>query len=236
MNADSHTSQPVPLSLFAYGPLSGTVTVPGDKSISHRSLMFGALAVGETIIDGLLEGEDVLATAAALRACGADITRTDAGRWHVHGVGVGGLLQPRTALDMGNSGTSTRLLMGLFATHPITVTLTGDASLSRRPMARVTTPLAQIGATFTTAPGGCLPLRFIHRSDLFHVQPAGGLCTTENDPANFVGHQGQIMQRLTVVLQRADIDFSQSGASGMCIQQQADINPVTIFEIQRLQQ
>mgnify|MGYP000860218488 CR=1 FL=1 len=166
MNADSHPSQPVPLRLFAYGPLSGTVTVPGDKSISHRSLMFGALAVGETIIDGLLEGEDVLATAAALRACGADITRTDAngqtgGRWHVHGVGVGGLLQPRTALDMGNSGTSTRLLMGLFATHPITVTLTGDASLSRRPMARVTVPLAQMGATFTTAPGGCLPLTMV---------------------------------------------------------------------------
>lgn len=166
MNADSHPSQPVPLRLFAYGPLSGTVTVPGDKSISHRSLMFGALAVGETIIDGLLEGEDVLATAAALRACGADITRTDAngqtgGRWHVHGVGVGGLLQPRTALDMGNSGTSTRLLMGLFATHPITVTLTGDASLSRRPMARVTDPLAQMGATFTTAPGGCLPLTMV---------------------------------------------------------------------------
>ncbi|MGL4543376.1 MAG: 3-phosphoshikimate 1-carboxyvinyltransferase, partial [Polymorphobacter sp.] len=138
--------------------MTGTVTVPGDKSISHRSLMFGALAVGETIIDGLLEGEDVLATAAALRACGADITRTASGRWHVHGVGVGGLLQPRTALDMGNSGTSTRLLMGLFATHPITVTLTGDASLSRRPMARVTVPLAQMGATFTTAPGGCLPL------------------------------------------------------------------------------
>ncbi|TFU03269.1 3-phosphoshikimate 1-carboxyvinyltransferase [Polymorphobacter arshaanensis] len=161
MNADSHTSQPVPLRLFAYGPLAGTITVPGDKSISHRSLMFGALAVGETIIDGLLEGEDVLATAAALRACGADITRTATGRWHVHGVGVGGLLQPRTALDMGNSGTSTRLLMGLFATHPITVTLTGDASLSRRPMARVTEPLTQMGATFTTAPGGCLPLTMV---------------------------------------------------------------------------
>lgn len=147
-----------PLRLSAFGPLSGHVTVPGDKSISHRALMFGALAVGETIIDGLLEGEDVLATAAALRACGADIMRTPAGRWHVHGVGVGGLLQPRTALDMGNSGTSTRLLMGLFATHPLTITLTGDASLSRRPMARVTTPLAQMGATFATAPGGCLPL------------------------------------------------------------------------------
>jgi 3-phosphoshikimate 1-carboxyvinyltransferase len=153
-----HDTAPRPLHLIAEGPLSGTVTVPGDKSISHRALMFGALAVGESRITGLLEGEDVLATAAALRACGADIVRRDDGAWHVHGVGVGGLLQPAVALDMGNSGTSTRLLMGLFATHPITVTLTGDASLSRRPMARVTTPLAQMGARFVTAPGNCLPL------------------------------------------------------------------------------
>ena len=161
MTAHSPDSVARPLRLAAYGALSGNITVPGDKSISHRSLMFGALAVGETTIDGLLEGEDVLATAAALRACGAKIVRTPAGRWHVHGVGVGGLLQPQTALDMGNSGTSTRLLMGLFATHPLTVTLTGDASLSRRPMARVTGPLAQMGATFTTAPGGCLPLTMV---------------------------------------------------------------------------
>lgn len=149
---------PLPLSLFATGPLGGTVTVPGDKSISHRSLMLGALAVGETVITGLLEGEDVLATAAAMRAMGADIERRDDGRWHVHGVGVGGLLQPQTALDMGNSGTSTRLLMGLVASHPITATFIGDASLSRRPMGRVIDPLSMMGARFTASPGGRLPL------------------------------------------------------------------------------
>ena len=146
------------LSLAADGPLTGTVAVPGDKSISHRALLLGALAVGETVVSGLLEGEDVLATAAALRAMGADIARDEAGVWHIHGVGVGGLLQPRVALDMGNSGTSTRLLMGLLASHPLTATFTGDASLSRRPMRRVTEPLEQMGAQFTAAPGGRLPL------------------------------------------------------------------------------
>ncbi len=146
------------LSLISDGPLTGSISVPGDKSISHRSLMLGALAVGETVVDGLLEGEDVLATAAALRAMGADIVREEGGRWRIHGVGVGGLLQPRTALDMGNSGTSTRLLMGLFASHPLTVTLTGDASLSKRPMARVTEPLGRMGAQFWGASGGRLPL------------------------------------------------------------------------------
>ena len=132
--------------------------MPGDKSISHRSLMLGALAVGETRITGLLEGEDVLATAAALRAMGATIDQDDAGTWSVHGVGVGGLLQPEAALDMGNSGTSTRLLMGLIASHPITATFTGDASLSKRPMNRVIEPLSQMGAAFEPSPGGRLPL------------------------------------------------------------------------------
>ena len=147
-----------PLSLTAAGGLRGTVTVPGDKSISHRSLMLGALAVGETVITGLLEGEDVLATAAAMRAMGAQITRSADGVWRVHGVGVGGLLQPQVALDMGNSGTSTRLLMGLIASHKITATFIGDASLSRRPMGRVIDPLALMGASFTASPGGRLPL------------------------------------------------------------------------------
>jgi 3-phosphoshikimate 1-carboxyvinyltransferase len=115
--------------------------------------MLGALAVGETRISGLLEGEDVLATAAAMRAMGAAIEKTGDGDWRVHGVGVGGLLQPRTALDMGNSGTSTRLLMGLIASHPITATFIGDASLSGRPMGRVITPLALMGATIAATPG-----------------------------------------------------------------------------------
>lgn len=150
-------SQPVPLGLSTDGPLTGITGVPGDKSISHRSLMLGALAVGETVIDGLLEGEDVLATAAAMRAMGAQIERRDS-RWHVHGVGVGGLLQPQIALDMGNSGTSTRLLMGLVASHPITATFIGDASLSHRPMGRVIDPLSLIGARFAASPGGRLPL------------------------------------------------------------------------------
>jgi 3-phosphoshikimate 1-carboxyvinyltransferase len=146
------------LSLRSSGPLAGTVSVPGDKSISHRSLMLGALAVGRTRVEGLLEGEDVLATAAAMRAMGATVERGSNGVWSIHGVGVGGLLQPCAALDMGNSGTSTRLLMGLVASHPITATFTGDASLSRRPMARVTEPLSQMGATFAASPGTRLPL------------------------------------------------------------------------------
>ncbi|WP_336959773.1 3-phosphoshikimate 1-carboxyvinyltransferase [Sphingobium aquiterrae] len=152
----SHAS-PLPQRFAAAPPLAGTVQVPGDKSISHRSLMLSALAVGESRIEGLLEGEDVLATAAALRAMGADIQRDD-GVWHVHGVGVGGLMQPETALDMGNSGTSTRLLMGLLASHDLTATFTGDASLSRRPMGRVIDPLSTMGAEFTSSPGGRLPL------------------------------------------------------------------------------
>ncbi len=135
--------------------MTGRVRVPGDKSISHRSLMFGALAIGESRVTGLLEGEDVMATAAALRAMGATIERATEGTWSIHGVGVGSLLQPNAPLEMGNSGTSTRLLMGLVASHPITVQFSGDASLSKRPMGRVTEPLSLIGAEFS---GTTLPL------------------------------------------------------------------------------
>ncbi|MCT2400614.1 3-phosphoshikimate 1-carboxyvinyltransferase [Novosphingobium mangrovi (ex Huang et al. 2023)] len=140
------------------GPLKGRIRVPGDKSISHRSIMLGALAVGETRVTGLLEGEDVLATAAAMRAMGATVERTGEGAWSVHGVGVGALLQPAGPLDMGNSGTSTRLLMGLVASHPITTSFVGDASLSKRPMGRVIEPLSQMGASFEPSEGGRLPL------------------------------------------------------------------------------
>ena len=153
-----HGHTPRPASFTAPGPLIGTVGIPGDKSISHRALMLSALAVGESTVEGLLTGEDVLATAAAMRAMGAHIKRSDNGVWRIHGVGVGGLLQPEQALDMGNSGTSTRLLMGLVATHPITATFTGDASLSKRPMNRVIEPLSLMGADFTASPGGRLPL------------------------------------------------------------------------------
>jgi len=153
-----HQMDPAPAAFKSNGPLKGRVRVPGDKSISHRSLMLSALAVGASTVEGLLEGEDVLATAAAMRAMGADIQRAEDGRWTIHGVGVGGLLQPKTALDMGNSGTSTRLLMGLVASHPIIANFTGDASLSKRPMNRVIEPLSQMGAEFTASPGGRLPL------------------------------------------------------------------------------
>lgn len=142
----------------ASGPLRGRIRVPGDKSISHRAIMLSSLAVGESRISGLLEGEDVLATAAAMRAMGAHVERVGTGDWMVNGVGVGALLQPETALEMGNSGTSTRLLMGLVACHPIQATFTGDASLSKRPMGRVIEPLSQMGADIAASAGGRLPL------------------------------------------------------------------------------
>src|SRR5277367_1522546 len=140
------------------GPLSGVIRVPGDKSISHRALMFGALAVGETRIAGLLEGEDVLRTAAAMRALGAEVVREPDGSWRVAGRGVGGLAEPADVLDMGNSGTAARLLAGILASHPFFSVMTGDASLRRRPMRRVTEPLAACGARFSARAGGRLPL------------------------------------------------------------------------------
>ena len=148
---------PTPRSFSLSGPLSGRITVPGDKSISHRAIMFASLAVGESVIEGLLEGEDVVATIGAMRAMGPTIEKRG-NAWHVHGVGVGGRLQPEQALDMGNSGPSTRVLMGLVASHPIQATFVGDASLGRRPMGRVIEPLSQMGADITASPGGTLPL------------------------------------------------------------------------------
>ena len=149
---------PRPLTAHRAGPLTGDIQVPGDKSISHRALMFAALAVGETRISGLLEGEDVMRTAAAMRALGAEVVQDAPGLWRVNGVGIGGLAEPGDVLDMGNSGTAARLLTGLLATHPIFSVVTGDASLRRRPMARVTGPLAQTGAVFASRSGGRLPL------------------------------------------------------------------------------
>jgi 3-phosphoshikimate 1-carboxyvinyltransferase len=142
-------------------PLAGAIRVPGDKSISHRALMLGALAVGRTEIAGLLEGEDVLATAAAMRAMGASVERLADGRWRVDGVGIGGLAESGDVLDLGNSGTAARLLLGVLATHPFISFVTGDASLRSRPMRRVTEPLSRFGAHFTTREGGRLPLAVI---------------------------------------------------------------------------
>jgi 3-phosphoshikimate 1-carboxyvinyltransferase len=135
--------------------------VPGDKSLSHRALILGGMAIGRTRVSGLLEGEDVLATAGAMRALGAGITRQADGEWIVSGVGVGGLQEPDTLLDMGNSGTGARLLMGAVAGHDITAFFTGDASLRRRPMARVTEPLTRMGAKVVARDGGRLPLALI---------------------------------------------------------------------------
>ena len=147
-----------PLTARPAGALVGRVRVPGDKSISHRALIIGALAVGESVLSGLLDGDDVLATAAALRALGAEIERHDDGTWRVHGVGVGGLGEPDRPLDLGNSGTGVRLLIGLVASHPLVAFFTGDASLRTRPMARVIGPLTEIGASFITRSGDRLPL------------------------------------------------------------------------------
>ena len=137
---------PKPLVAHRSGPLSGRVGVPGDKSISHRALMLGALATGTTRITGLLEAEDVLNTATVVEALGARVVRRD-GVFEVSGRGVGGLIQPSGPLDFGNSGTGCRLMMGVIAGHDIEAQLVGDASLSRRPMRRVLTPLRQMGLT-----------------------------------------------------------------------------------------
>src|SRR3954452_1571825 len=164
----SQPSSPAPVALTAtrpIAPLAGKVAVPGDKSISHRALMFGALAVGCTEITGLLEGEDVLATAAALRAIGAGIEQTADGIWRVDGVGVGGLGEPEDVLDLGNSGTSARLLLGMLATHRLTAFVTGDGSLRQRPMRRGIDPLSRFGARFVARESGRLPLAVTGTAD-----------------------------------------------------------------------
>lgn len=143
------------------GPLKGVAEVPGDKSISHRSLIFGAMAVGETWITGLLEGQDVLDTASAMRAFGATVTRHGEGTWTVNGVGVGGFREPADVIDCGNSGTGVRLIMGTMATTPITATFTGDASLRKRPMGRVTDPLSLFGTRAYGRQGGRLPMTVV---------------------------------------------------------------------------
>jgi 3-phosphoshikimate 1-carboxyvinyltransferase len=148
-------TKPQPMLSHRSGPLKGAVRIPGDKSISHRSLMFGALAQGETIISGLLEAGDVFSTAEALRSMGVRLSNAD-GLWRVHG--GNGLREPDAVIDMGNSGTSTRLLTGMIAGYPITATITGDASLVKRPMARIMVPLEQMGAKFMARSGNRLPM------------------------------------------------------------------------------
>ncbi|MDP4892555.1 3-phosphoshikimate 1-carboxyvinyltransferase [Cypionkella sp.] len=150
-----------PMTAHKSGPLTGTALVPGDKSISHRSLIFGAMALGETRVTGLLEGQDVLDTAKAMQAFGATVTRHGLGDWSVQGVGVGGFQEPADVIDCGNSGTGVRLIMGTMATSAMTVTFTGDASLRKRPMGRVTEPLALFGTEAYGRKGGRLPMTVV---------------------------------------------------------------------------
>jgi 3-phosphoshikimate 1-carboxyvinyltransferase len=153
------SAAPTPLTARQGDPLTGRIRVPGDKSISHRALILAALTVGETLVSGLLEGEDVLHTAEAMRALGATLERLPDGIWRIHGVGVGGFAQPAGPLDFGNSGTGCRLVIGAVAGCGITATFDGDASLRKRPMRRILDPLEQMGARVVeAAEGGRLPL------------------------------------------------------------------------------
>jgi len=147
-----------PLRSISSGPLRGTIRPPGDKSISHRALMLGALAVGETTVEGLLEGEDILSTAAAMRALGARVVQEKPGSWRVNGLGVGGLLEPEGVIDYGNAGTGVRLAMGIVGSHSFATTFTGDASLVGRPMGRIVEPLRRMGTQVIARSGDRLPL------------------------------------------------------------------------------
>ncbi|MEE9452771.1 MAG: 3-phosphoshikimate 1-carboxyvinyltransferase [Paracoccaceae bacterium] len=154
-----------PMTSRKSGPLKGTAHVPGDKSISHRSLILGALARGKTHVTGLLEGADVLDTAKAMQAFGASVEWLDNGEWVIEGVGIGGFQEPDQVIDCGNAGTGVRLIMGAMATTDISVTFTGDASLRARPMGRVTDPLALFGAASFGRSGGRLPLTMVGAAD-----------------------------------------------------------------------
>ena len=157
----SSHGDPIPMTSRKGGPLTGEAHVPGDKSISHRSLILGAMAVGETRISGLLEGQDVLDTGRAMQAFGAEVVNHGGGEWSIHGVGVGGFSEPDQVIDCGNSGTGVRLIMGAVATSDMSVTFTGDASLNSRPMGRVTDPLALFGTQSVGRSGGRLPMTLV---------------------------------------------------------------------------
>jgi 3-phosphoshikimate 1-carboxyvinyltransferase len=165
----SHSASPAKLIAHPVVRLQGRARAPGDKSVSHRALMFGALALGETAITGLLTGEDVLCTAAALRAMGAQISHEN-GVWRVRGFGVGGGREPGEVLDLGNSGTAARLLTGILASHPFTSFMTGDASLRSRPMKRVMDPLSHMGARFESREGGRMPLCIVGSDEMVPIE------------------------------------------------------------------
>ncbi|MGL5448475.1 MAG: 3-phosphoshikimate 1-carboxyvinyltransferase [Rhabdaerophilum sp.] len=166
----SHAVPPRPMHARAGTPLKGVVQVPGDKSISHRALIFGLLSVGETRVSGLLEGEDVLRTADAARALGATVEHLALGEWRVRGMGVGTLLEPRGVLDFGNAGTGSRLMMGVVGGHPIQATFDGDASLRKRPMGRILDPLKKMGAqVIACAEGNRVPLTIRGATDALPI-------------------------------------------------------------------
>jgi 3-phosphoshikimate 1-carboxyvinyltransferase len=166
-----HPSERSPLSARRGGPLSGRARVPGDKSISHRALILASMTVGESTVAGLLEGEDVLNTAKAMRALGATLTRGEDGLWRIHGVGVGGFAEPAKPLDFGNSGTGCRLVLGAVAGCPVKATFDGDASLRKRPMRRVLDPLERMGARVREeAEGGRLPLTLQGARDAIPIE------------------------------------------------------------------
>ena len=150
----AHLSHPTasPLSAVRARPLKGRVRPPGDKSISHRAFLFGLLACGETKVEGLLEGDDVMRTGKACQALGAVIERTGPGRWRIRGPGLGAILPPRETLDFGNAGTGSRLMMGVVGGNGVTATFDGDASLRKRPMRRILDPLRLMGAQFSPRP------------------------------------------------------------------------------------
>ena len=162
--------KPIPMIAKKSNALNGIAEIPGDKSVSHRSLILGALSIGTTKISGLLEGEDVIATANAMAAFGAGVRNLGDRNWEVDGVGVGGFAEPQDVIDCGNAGTGVRLIMGAMATSPITATFTGDASLRSRPMARITDPLKLFGAQSYGRDGGLLPLTIVGASNPMPVQ------------------------------------------------------------------
>jgi 3-phosphoshikimate 1-carboxyvinyltransferase len=229
------------MAFAAAGPLRGTAAVPGDKSISHRALMLAAMARGRSRIEGLSEGTDVGATADALRAMGAGVAREPDGSWSVDGVGTGCLVAPARALDMGNSGTSTRLLIGLLAAHNVTATFTGDASLCRRPMDRVIAPLARLGVEVSASGGGRLPLTLrgrtplvpaVHRLTIASAQVKSALLlaglntpgiTRVIEPAATRDHSERMLRRFG-----AEIEAGGEGERHIALRGEAELRPQSI--------
>ena len=198
----------IPMTSRHVGALRGVAEVPGDKSISHRSLILGALSVGETRISGLLEGQDVLDTGRAMRAFGADVIEHGGGEWSVFGVGVGGFAEPEDVINCGNAGTGVRLIMGAMATSPITATFTGDASLRSRPMGRITDPLAFFGAKSYGRSGGRLPMTIVGAAEPVPVRYASPVASAQVKSAVLLAGLN-VMGETVVIEKEATRDHSE---------------------------